>query len=102
MCSRVDVVEEAVTSLRAKVQEWKSRKPMATPNLSAIDAVMAGPSTALGPIDDLFEGLHDNEDDGHDVGQVGDEEAGDGLVFDEVVALSGFSLMKLLPCRAYL
>ncbi|MCD9643826.1 hypothetical protein HAX54_031673 [Datura stramonium] len=75
---------------------------MAASDMSALDAVIAAPSIARGLITDLFEVLGDDENDMNDVGQVRDEAASDSdndevdeeLVFDEVVPLSGLSLMN--------
>ncbi|MCE0482229.1 hypothetical protein HAX54_040744, partial [Datura stramonium] len=58
----------AVTSLRTEVREWKSQKSVEAPDLSALDAVMAAPSTVQGPLDDLFEGLGDDAEDPGDAG----------------------------------
>ncbi|MCD9645431.1 hypothetical protein HAX54_034315, partial [Datura stramonium] len=67
LCSRVDVVEGAVSSLRADVRELQNRAPVADPGMSFLDEAMGAPSIALGPSDDLFTGLMRNMGPNNDV-----------------------------------
>ncbi|MCE0480783.1 hypothetical protein HAX54_037892 [Datura stramonium] len=48
--------------LEVDMREWRERALVADLGLSALDAAMASPSTVRGPIDDLFEGLGEEEE----------------------------------------
>ncbi|MCD7467734.1 hypothetical protein HAX54_005346 [Datura stramonium] len=54
LCSRVDVIEGVVSSLKADARELKGRAPLSNLDMSFLDEVMNIPNTARGPIDYLL------------------------------------------------
>ncbi|MCD7457690.1 hypothetical protein HAX54_035872, partial [Datura stramonium] len=57
------VVEEAVTSLGMRLGNERVERYGRYHDMCAFDVAIAAPFISQGPIDDLFEGLGDDEDD---------------------------------------